>query len=54
MEELCLLTETAGGEVVGMIRQKSDRINSTYFIGKGKAAELKNCQRGTGCQPGNL
>lgn len=41
MEELCLLTETAGGEVVGMIRQKSDRINSAYFIGKGKAAELK-------------
>ncbi len=41
MEELCLLTETAGGEVVGMIRQKSDRINSAYYIGKGKAAELK-------------
>ncbi len=41
MEELGLLTETAGGEVVGSLRQKSKRINSAYFIGKGKAEELK-------------
>ncbi len=41
MEELCLLTETAGGEVIGMVRQKSDKMNPTYFIGKGKAEELK-------------
>ncbi|NLX91311.1 MAG: GTPase HflX [Firmicutes bacterium] len=41
MEELCLLTETAGGEVVGMIRQKSGKMDSAYLIGKGKAQELK-------------
>jgi GTP-binding protein HflX len=41
IEELSLLTATAGGEVVGRIRQKSNRINTAYFIGKGKAQELK-------------
>ena len=44
MEELCLLTETAGGEVVGKIRQKSEKINTAYFIGKGKAKELKTAR----------
>ena len=41
LEELSLLTETAGGEVVGIVRQKSERANRAYYIGKGKVEELE-------------
>lgn len=40
MEELILLTETAGAEVVGQISQKLNRINPGYFLGRGKAEQL--------------
>ncbi|MFC1538130.1 GTPase HflX [Candidatus Latescibacterota bacterium] len=39
--ELQLLTETAGAEVVGSITQSRSSIDPRYFIGKGKAEELK-------------
>lgn len=42
LDELSLLTETAGGEVVGYVKQKLNRINPSYFIGTGKANEVIN------------
>jgi len=42
LDELSLLTETAGGEVVGYVKQKLNRINPSYFIGTGKAKEVIN------------
>ncbi|MFC1650340.1 GTPase HflX [Candidatus Latescibacterota bacterium] len=39
--ELQLLTETAGAEVVGTLTQSRSSIDPRYFIGKGKAGELK-------------
>ncbi len=41
LQELARLTETAGGEVVALVRQKIDAPNPRYFIGEGKAQELK-------------
>lgn len=40
LNELCLLTETAGGEVVERVVQRRDRPNAATFIGKGKAESL--------------
>jgi len=40
LDELALLAETAGAEVVGRYTQRRDRINPTYFIGKGKAQQI--------------
>ncbi len=42
LEELKLLAQTAGVEVVGQIVQDRSRINPTYFIGSGKVRELSN------------
>ncbi len=42
LEELRLLTETAGAEVVGTVTQSRSSIDPRYFIGKGKASELKD------------
>ena len=42
LDELSLLTETAGGEVAGYVKQKLNRINPSYFIGTGKAKEVIN------------
>ncbi|HIB79975.1 MAG TPA: GTPase HflX, partial [Candidatus Marinimicrobia bacterium] len=42
LEELQLLAETAGAEVVGNVTQKLKRINPTFFIGSGKAEQLIN------------
>jgi GTP-binding protein HflX len=41
LDELGRLTETAGGVVSGILRQRLDAPNSRYFIGEGKAKELK-------------
>jgi len=41
LEELALLAETAGGEVVGAVTQKRDRPDPLYFVGKGKAHEVR-------------
>lgn len=40
MEEIKLLTETAGGEVISEVQQKRDKIDPAYYIGKGKALEV--------------
>ena len=42
LNELELLAETAGAEVVGKITQKITKINSATFIGKGKANQIIN------------
>ncbi|RJQ40134.1 MAG: GTPase HflX [Anaerolineaceae bacterium] len=41
LEELYLLAETAGVEVVGELSQKLERPNPSTFIGSGKVTELK-------------
>lgn len=41
LEELGRLTETAGGAVTAILRQRIDAPNARFFIGKGKAEELK-------------
>ncbi len=41
LNELSLLCETAGLEVVGELTQKMDRPNPETFIGSGKVEELK-------------
>lgn len=40
MEELSMLTDTAGAEVVKSIIQKRDHADNTFYIGKGKAEEI--------------
>ncbi|MBN2541317.1 GTPase HflX [bacterium] len=40
LEELRLLAETAGAEVVGKMIQKRNRRDANFYIGKGKAEEL--------------
>lgn len=40
LEELEFLTLTAGAEVVGKYYQEREKINSTFFIGRGKAEEI--------------
>ena len=41
LDELELLVSTAGGEVCSKIIQSRDRIDSRYYIGKGKAEYIK-------------
>jgi len=41
LEELVRLTQTAGGEVSSILRQRIDRPNPRFHIGTGKAQELK-------------
>jgi len=41
LDELTLLIDTAGADVVGRILQKRDTPDHTWFVGKGKAEELK-------------
>jgi GTP-binding protein HflX len=40
LEELEFLTQTAGAEVIGKFYQERENIDSTYFIGRGKAQEI--------------
>ncbi len=40
LEELSLLADTAGADVVGSITQKIQKINPVYYIGKGKAEQV--------------
>ncbi len=42
LDELKLLAETAGAEVVGYITQTRSKIEPRYYIGEGKALELKD------------
>ncbi len=41
MDELEELVYAAGGEVINRIIQRKSSIDSAYFIGKGKAKEIK-------------
>jgi GTP-binding protein HflX len=41
LEELARLTDTAGGTVVGALRQRLPHPRSRFYIGEGKAQELK-------------
>ena len=41
LDELGLLVDTAGADEVGRVMQRRDRPDSAYFIGKGKADELR-------------
>src|SRR5262245_35158806 len=41
LDELALLVDTAGADDVARLVQPRDRPDPTYFIGKGKAEELK-------------
>ena len=40
LDELELLADTAGAEVVGRVTQKVSRINAATFLGKGKAKQV--------------
>ena len=42
LDELELLTETAGAKTVGRFTQRVNRISPKYFIGKGKAEQIVN------------
>ena len=42
LDELELLTETAGAETMGRFTQRVNRISPKYFIGKGKAEQIVN------------
>jgi GTP-binding protein HflX len=42
LQELALLTETAGGEVLETVVQERQKINPTFFIGKGKTNQIKS------------
>jgi GTP-binding protein HflX len=42
LQELALLTETAGGVVLDSVVQDRQRFNPTFFIGKGKAEEIRS------------
>lgn len=41
LAELARLTDTAGGEVAAVVRQRIDAPNPSLYIGSGKADELK-------------
>ena len=47
LDELSSLTDTAGGEVVGVLRQRIDKPHPRFYIGKGKAEELRECVAST-------
>jgi len=47
LEELARLTDTAGGEVVGTLVQRLDRPQPRFYIGEGKAEELRDLVRDT-------
>jgi GTP-binding protein HflX len=45
LDELGLLVDTAGADVVATVRQKRERPDPAFFVGKGKAEELRDlCQ----------
>jgi GTP-binding protein HflX len=40
LDEMELLADTAGAEVVGLVTQRLNKINPAYFVGKGKAEQI--------------
>jgi GTP-binding protein HflX len=47
LRELAALVETAGGEVVGTVSQNRDSIHPLWYMGSGKAEELKQLKEQT-------
>jgi len=47
LEELTRLTDTAGGEVVDIVRQRIDAPHPRFYIGKGKVDELRESVENT-------
>ena len=50
LEEIHLLTESAGGEVVATVLSKRKRPDSVTFVGKGKAEEIRDLVAATGAE----
>jgi GTP-binding protein HflX len=48
LQELALLTETAGGEVLETVIQERQKLNPTFFIGKGKTEQIKSLSQRLG------
>jgi GTP-binding protein HflX len=48
LDELARLTDTAGGRVAGVVRQRVDAPHPRFYIGAGKADELKRAAEATG------
>jgi len=48
LAELAALVETAGAEVVGQVSQNREGIHPVWYLGKGKAEELKAAKAATG------
>ena len=46
LEELTRLTDTAGGEVVDIVRQRIDAPHPRFYVGKGKVEELRESVSG--------
>ncbi|KPL00821.1 MAG: hypothetical protein AMJ91_03055 [candidate division Zixibacteria bacterium SM23_73_3] len=48
LQELALLTETAGGEVLDTVLQERQKLNPAFFVGKGKTDQIKNLSQRLG------
>ncbi len=48
LEELARLAETAGVEVVGTVTQRREKPHPVYFVGKGKAREIRQIRGDAG------
>lgn len=48
LEELALLAETAGGEVLETVIQERQKLNPAFFIGKGKTDQIKSLSQRLG------
>ena len=48
LQELVLLTETAGGEVSQTVIQERQKLNPTFFIGKGKTNQIRSLSQRLG------
>jgi GTP-binding protein HflX len=48
LQELTLLTETAGGEVLDTVIQERQKLNPAFFIGSGKLEDIKSLSRRKG------
>jgi GTP-binding protein HflX len=46
LEELTRLTDTAGGQVVDVVRQRMEAPHPRFYIGRGKVDELRECVAG--------
>ena len=50
LEEMELLAQTAGAEVMGTITQRLQKLNPQYLVGKGKAEEIVGQAKELGAQ----